>query len=109
MAQKRYQLSAAAQSNTFYFVGGVWQFKVGYNHSTTGIHGATDCPVHAITALDVIAADEPWCQMCLEKAVIPGGIIVDGSPMGAGEAVFTDVTLSTVPGDVTLDIDVEQG
>ncbi len=105
MAEKRYKLTAAITASPNYGELNQYSFQTGFQHGTappTQLCNTGQCPVITCTGSDVLGTTNEWAQMCMEAAIIPKGIRVNGTHvMGTpGAAVFE---ITTDP--VTIDLD----
>lgn len=107
MAQKRYRLTAVAKT-TPYFIANTWAFRTGFDVYQDGkrhICPTAACPRLAIDGSAVVGTDNMTVQFAMDHMQIPKGPTINGLPYAASGAVFEDITATSVPGDVTYDVD----
>jgi hypothetical protein len=107
MAQKRYQLSANAVASPYYDAGWTVRFRYGEEGGTRVV--AAHSQEVTILSTDVMGVTNEVAQRMIDNTVIPKGIKVNGVHFDPnyGSVVFTDVTSTTVGGDVTLNLDAQ--
>lgn len=108
MAQKRYKLSTAVLSTTLMQAGN-FRCRVGYEkivEGTTVRVGQRNMPVLTVAIADVLGTVNEYGQACLEQFGIPQKTRRGGQPFTSG-MVFDDVTATTAPEDVTIDLDTQ--
>jgi hypothetical protein len=105
MAEKRYKITAAVAASPNYAALSQYTFRTGFEHGTGSplqICQCARCPSITCDATDVLGTTNEWAQRCMEAAMIPKGLKVDGVDyMGTpGAAVFEETT-----DPVTIDLD----
>ena len=102
MAQKRYKICAAAAANTKLCPdGALHKLSVMYKNSEGKIIPAKNAPVFEAVSVDaIIGTANDWAQGGMNTSLIPSLMGGNGTTL-----MFDDVTGTTTPEQVTLNLD----
>ncbi len=111
MAQKRYRINPPISAAFSRGPGKVdFSFRLGYAAATPGggtvYRSQKHCPLISIKNAppQIVGTENEWAQGCIEHFDAPQTTLRNGQRHPAGP-LFIDVTDTTVPGDVDLDLD----